>query len=741
MFRRAKGSVYMELNEIKKTKELFGIIQRKEIDIVLNNLIKKYANNIAQINKFVLDSCNILFLTPEQYQELLTTNYLKELWGASLIGNPRVQDDLRDGLDKLVYYAEQMIKKLISQNIIAREMLVYLRSRLSLMYFADMTLAIINTRQELFDLIDEGIAALNKIENKNFENSNDILLHWQDIIEYQVFKGREYPSLNHAGKTICLVNDFYREAGGKWSFEDLLLLRETFEKLDIDLKKNIKLKDFFEALIIESDLADKIFEGLPKVNLKKLTLLETPLLFAVEKVRLLKQEEAYIANALLKQVQVYKTDFTAVEANNALLDSFLANSLKIESSFDLSLHDIVLSFLTEFKIITAVDKLVVVDYEDVNFIRGEKAYYLGDFKTALNFLEKAVKNSNPKAMYYYGQLLSGGFEGVESIKHFAEEKFRLGARLGHCFCQFEVANLELQYNEKKAKASFNKVFQELVILARDNDREAQWLMGQIYNQGIFVNKDEHAAYHWYKKSANQGYFRAKYYLGNMYYQGKGVNKDYAEAAKNFEVAADYGYILAQYILGNMYYAGQGIEKNDKEAVRWYLKAAENGNDEAMNSLGNIYYGGSPPFLNYFHAFRWYKKAAEVGHIWAQYNLGNMYYHGRGTRQNYKEAFRWYKKAAEQGNVFAINALGMLYYAGKGIEQDFDEAVKWYKKAAELGYEWGQFNLGNMYELGKGVEQDYKEALTWYLKAAEQGNQDATERLRMFLEKKADNIPQ
>ena len=60
-----------------------------------------------------------------------------------------------------------------------------------------------------------------------------------------MFKGREYPSLNHAGKTICLVNDFYREAGGKWSFEDLLLLRETFEKLDIDLKKNIKLKDFF----------------------------------------------------------------------------------------------------------------------------------------------------------------------------------------------------------------------------------------------------------------------------------------------------------------------------------------------------------------------------------------------------------------------------------------------------------------------------------------------------------------
>ena len=40
----------MELNEIKKTKELFGIIQRKEIDIVLNNLIKKYANNIAQFN-------------------------------------------------------------------------------------------------------------------------------------------------------------------------------------------------------------------------------------------------------------------------------------------------------------------------------------------------------------------------------------------------------------------------------------------------------------------------------------------------------------------------------------------------------------------------------------------------------------------------------------------------------------------------------------------------------------------
>lgn len=730
----------MELNELKKTKDQFGIIQRKEIDIVLNNLIKKYANNIAQINKFALDSCNILFFNDEQYEEFISKGCLKEIWGAVLIGNPRVQSDLHASLDNLLYYAEQMINKLISQNIICREMLVYLRARLSLMYFDDLTLDIINTRQDLLDLIDEGISLLNKSENKNFENSNDILMHWQDIIEYQVFKTREYPTLNYAGKTICVVNDFYRESSGKWSFEDLLLLRETFEKLDVDLKKNIRLKDFFEALIVESELTDKIFEGIPKNNLKKLNLQETPLLFAVEKVRLLKNEESYIVDALLQKIQKFNIEFSDIEANNALLDSFLSKSLKIDSSFDISLHDIVLSFLTEFKIITAVDKLVVVDYQDANFLRGEKAYYLGDFKNALTFLDKAVKNSNPKAMYYYGQILSGGFEGVDPIKHLAEEKFRLGARLGNCFCQYEVAKLEMDYNEKKAKVTFNKVFQEIVILARDNDKEAQWLMGQIYNQGVFVNKDEHSAYHWYKKSAMQGYFRAKYYLGNMYYSGHGVNKDYIEAARNYEEAADYGYIAAQYILGNMCYVGQGIAKNDKEAVRWYLKAAENGNDEAMNCLGNIYYGGSPPFLNYFHAFRWYKRAAEHGHSWAQYNLGNMYYHGRGTRQNYKETFRWYKKSAEQGNVFAINALGMLYYLGKGIDQDFDEAFKWYKRAADLGYEWGQFNLGNMYELGKGVEQDYKEALAWYLKAAEQGNHDATDRLRTFLDKRTDNIP-
>ena len=30
-------------------------------------------------------------------------------------------------------------------------------------------------------------------------------------------------------------------------------------------------------------------------------------------------------------------------------------------------------------------KQVVVDYQDANFLRGEKAYYLGDFKNALTF--------------------------------------------------------------------------------------------------------------------------------------------------------------------------------------------------------------------------------------------------------------------------------------------------------------------------------------------------------------------
>ena len=76
----------------------------------------------------------------------------------------------------------------------------------------------------------------------------------------------------------------------------------------------------------------------------------------------------------------------------------------------------------------------------------------------------------------------------------------------------------------------------------------------------------------YRKAAEQGYADAQFFLGDMYDNGRGVQKDYAQAVKWYRKAAEQGDAMAQGSLGFMYENGRGVQKDKKEAAKWYRKA-------------------------------------------------------------------------------------------------------------------------------------------------------------------------
>lgn len=160
----------------------------------------------------------------------------------------------------------------------------------------------------------------------------------------------------------------------------------------------------------------------------------------------------------------------------------------------------------------------------------------------------------------------------------------------------------------------------------------------------------------FHEAAESGQPAAAAFLGDIYEKGDGVEKNQAEALKWYLLAADKGDVSAQFDLGRLY----SVQKNYTEAVKWYGKAAEKGNAAAQVNLGNMYANGEGVPQDYRQAVKWYRKAAEQGQALAQFNLGASYLKGEGVMKDNLEAAKWFQLAAMQGHASAQFAMAVLY---------------------------------------------------------------------------------
>ena len=164
---------------------------------------------------------------------------------------------------------------------------------------------------------------------------------------------------------------------------------------------------------------------------------------------------------------------------------------------------------------------------------------------------------------------------------------------------------------------------------------------------------------------------AQFYLGQMHSHGEGTGKDQPVAVAWYRRAAEQGHTLAQNHLAWAYHEGVGIEKNATEAVEWYRRAAESGYREAHTALGEIYRKGEGVQQDYAEAIKWYREAADKGEKGAQYQLGVMYAFGVGVAKDYVQAYLFFSKASDQAHEDATN--GLTWLTVRMTEDDFNEA--------------------------------------------------------------------
>ena len=264
--------------------------------------------------------------------------------------------------------------------------------------------------------------------------------------------------------------------------------------------------------------------------------------------------------------------------------------------------------------------------------------------------------------------------------------------------------------------------------ARRSDSQAQLRVGEMYYEGLVVERNFALALDWFRRAAAKGRPQAMNLIGHVHQEGLGVPKDYVEARLWYRQAAEEGSAAAANNLGWLYLQGQGTAKSPALAIEWFERAAAKDHPVALYNLGHIYSEGIGVPRDAGRALAWYRRAAERGSIPAVRALGWYYQTGQGVLRDYAEANKQYEKAAEQGELEAEAMLGQLFQQGLGVQRDMDAARRHYETAAHGGDPLGQLFLGWLYQQGLGVAQDYKTALEWYRKSAEQGNATAQNNL-------------
>jgi len=177
-------------------------------------------------------------------------------------------------------------------------------------------------------------------------------------------------------------------------------------------------------------------------------------------------------------------------------------------------------------------------------------------------------------------------------------------RLGRC-CHYGEG---IKKDPERAQKLFVAAMPGLKKAADIKNAIAQLALGECYQEGWVVAKNEGQAAVLYGAAAKQGNKLAQYKLGKCFATGTGVDKDEAKAVAWYRAAAKHGYALAQCHLGWCLANGIGVRKDEKQAVYWYQQAAEQGNPLALCHLARCYRYGSGAPKDEAKAVSWYQKA-------------------------------------------------------------------------------------------------------------------------------------
>lgn len=159
------------------------------------------------------------------------------------------------------------------------------------------------------------------------------------------------------------------------------------------------------------------------------------------------------------------------------------------------------------------------------------------------------------------------------------------------------------------------------------------------------------------------------YKGDLYYNGIGLDKSYPNALEWYMKAADLGNLAAMNEILQLY-ADELIEgKTPKDAIDYLIELFEKGHHNSSLPIGLAYLDGVGREQNKDSAFIWFEKGNELGDLGCRFMLGQLVLESDNQR-----GFTLLEDACMNDYFDACAYLGYIYFKGVSTEKNIDIAL-------------------------------------------------------------------
>ncbi|MEZ5299469.1 MAG: tetratricopeptide repeat protein [Verrucomicrobiales bacterium] len=380
--------------------------------------------------------------------------------------------------------------------------------------------------------------------------------------------------------------------------------------------------------------------------------------------------------------------------------------------------------------------------EDPTLKRGVDIRRAEGADAAFQYFSKAAQAGDVAAVYALGVLYESG-EGPPASVAEAERYYRAAANAGYARAQSKLGMLLLTKagspelgGEAKKDAQRKEGFEWLGRAAEGGSARAMRTLGKLYYTGVGLEKDDAAAWRWFRRAAAAEDAAAAYHVGLMIEGGRvpeGEAESAGEAKAWYLRAAAEGLGEAMLKLATL----AKVEGAEADAVVWLEKAAAANHPLAAVQLSAMYYSGTGGVgKDIARAGALLESAAKMGYAPAYISLAKFYAKDDNDAAR-QMAAEWLGKGAARGSAECLVALGDFYLGDEGREgigkgePDYGKAAGPFLKAAAAGHPEAFYQLGRFYEHGLGTEANLKKAGAQYQFAAQRGHPDAQACLARF----------
>ncbi|WP_290664329.1 tetratricopeptide repeat protein [Ignavibacterium sp.] len=281
------------------------------------------------------------------------------------------------------------------------------------------------------------------------------------------------------------------------------------------------------------------------------------------------------------------------------------------------------------------------------------------------------------------------FDALEDTSHHEVKDIELINDLTRTDIQNVLDTLKLK-NANSLKEIFSSdQINILMELGNYGSPEALTLIGKLYEEGIYFQKNLITAAEYYLRAVRYESFRAPFLLYKLTQKQNFNSLLQREIADKNADAMFVWYGLSRF--------GYNNEIITNEALRILQSAANLKHIPSMIELGLNYFTGDYSQKNETVAFQIWKEAEQLGSIEATIRIVVGEIFKEQDNNNSKRLVSALINFAEKGSVISQSALGICYLKGIGTGQNKALAVKYFRLAAFRGNRFAYEQLKNLYD--------------------------------------------